>query len=104
MLELAAGAAAEVGVVLVRVDDRTRLSLHLAHAGVVVDERRVALCIARRRRRLRPLVGAGHPVLLVVEILALVTGASPERPGLVAVGVVADGEGADRSGAVRMRR
>src|SRR5262249_58129448 len=87
-LELTARAAAEVGVVLVRVDHRRRLGLALAHADVVVDERRVALRIARRARHLRPLVGAGEAVLLAVEGLALVAGGGPPPvdPGAGGVG------------------
>src|SRR5215470_8356378 len=96
MLELAAGAAAEVGVVLVRIDRRRRLVLHLVHAGMVVDALRIALRIARRARRLRTLVGAGQPVLLVVEVLALVAGADDLRVDPVVIGIVGDGEGADR--------
>src|SRR6266446_10674578 len=49
-------------------------------------------------RRLLPVVGAGEPVLLVVEVLALGVGAGGEGFDLVAVGVVGDGEGADRGG------
>jgi len=103
VLELVAGAAPEVGVVLVRVDRRARLGLHLAHAGMVVDERRVALGVARRAWRLRSLVGAGEPVFLVEQVLALVAGAGAQRLDLVAVRILRDGEAADRGRAVRMR-
>ncbi len=85
-------------------DRRACGDLDLAHAGVVVDELGLALRVARWARRLRSLVGAGKPVLLVVEVLALVAGAGAERPGLVAVGVVADGEGADGRRRMRTRR
>jgi len=54
--------------------------------------------------RLRPLVGAGQTVLLVVKVLAFVAGAGAERLDLVAVEVVADREGADRRRPVGMRR
>jgi len=103
VLELVACPAAEVGVVLVGIDGGAGGSLDLAHAGMVVDEFGRALGGARRAWRLRSLVGAGQPVLLVVKVLALVAGAGAERPDLVAVGVVADGEGADRHRPVRMR-
>jgi hypothetical protein len=53
---------------------------------VVVDERRVALRIARRAWRLRALVGAREPVLLVVEVLALVAGAAVVDGGEDVVG------------------
>jgi len=105
VLELVArGAAAEVGVVLVGVDRRARRALHLAHAGVVVDELRRALRTARRARRLWAHVGAGETVLLVVQVVALGAGAGSERPDLVAVGVVGDGEPADGDRPVGMRR
>ena len=64
----------------------------------------LALGVARGAWRLRPLIGAGEPVLLVIKVLALVAGAGAERPGLVAVGIVADGERADRRRCVGTRR
>ena len=85
MLELVACPAAEVGVVLVGIDGGAGGSLDLAHAGMVVDEFGRALGGARRAWRLRSLVGAGQPVLLVVKVLALVAGAGSERPDLVAL-------------------
>src|SRR5262249_22159480 len=78
--------------------------LDLAHAGLVVDEFGLALGVARRAWRLRSLVGAGEPVVLIIKVLALVAGAGAERPGLVAVGIVADGKRADRGRCVRTRR
>src|SRR5262249_9690526 len=57
----------------------------------------------RTQTRLLPAVGAGEPVLLVVQVLALGVAAGGEGFGLVAVGVVADGEGADRGGPVGLR-
>src|SRR5215467_2769001 len=85
VLELIARAAAEVGVVLAGIDRRAGRNLELAHAGLVVDELGLALGVARRAWRLRSLVGAGEPVLLVVKVLALVAGAGAERLDVVAV-------------------
>src|SRR5258707_580590 len=63
---------------------------------MVVDEVGHARAAAGGSRRLLAAVGAGEPVLLVVKVLALAVGAGGEGGDLVAVGVVGDGEGADR--------
>jgi len=46
----------------------------------------LALGVARGAWRLRPLIGAGEPVLLVVKVLADVAGAGGARLDLVAGG------------------
>jgi len=106
VLELVAGAAADVGEILVGVEGGAGGVLALARAGMVIDElgRARALLLAGRAGRRRALVDAGEAVLLVEGVVQDVGGSALLGADVVAVGVVGDVEGADGGRPMRARR